>query len=125
MSVVDERRDFDDISSDDVTASENEREFLIQWKARIDQLRERLSAQDGGRRNTASDKGGKVSENSSKSHSLTRQVILGNKIEFDHVDIVSPEGKLLVKDLCFEGENWPDISSLSTHLQYPPAVTSW
>jgi len=73
-------------------ASENEREFLAQWKLKIDKLREqrlaRPPAQAARSRITSSDKGGKV--------------IHGNKIQFDHVDIVSPEGKLLVKDLSFE-----------------------
>jgi len=70
-------------------SSENEKEFLAQWREKNDRLRQKLRSDDSSRsRITASNKGGKV--------------VLGNKIEFDHVDIVSPEGKLLVRDLCFE-----------------------
>jgi len=73
-------------------SSDTERQFLDKWRTKLDALREKTLQEEQKRppkaRITASAKGG--------------EVVHGNKIEFDHVDIVSPEGKLLVKDLSFD-----------------------
>eukprot|EP01117_Protostelium_nocturnum_P003830 TRINITY_DN15096_c0_g1_i1.p1 TRINITY_DN15096_c0_g1~~TRINITY_DN15096_c0_g1_i1.p1 ORF type:complete len:720 (-),score=275.12 TRINITY_DN15096_c0_g1_i1:65-2224(-) len=73
-------------------SSENEKEFLAYWRNKCDSLRnaalEREKNLPTRTRIAPSSKGGTV--------------VRGDKIEFDNVDIVSPEGKLLVRGLTFE-----------------------
>lgn len=74
-------------------SSESKLEFLKEWQQRRNQQREKEIANSsafsfGTRSRLTSSKGGTY--------------VLGDMIKFEHVDVVSPEGKLLVKDLCFE-----------------------
>jgi len=69
-------------------------EFLKSWRARCDSRTAALTAK----------KTPKITE-----YGNNIQVVEGDIISFDHVDIISPEGKLLVDDLSFVVQNQQNV----------------
>jgi ATP-binding cassette subfamily D (ALD) protein 3 len=75
---------------EEIKNNEEEKQWILQWKERMKIYREEKIKKENHLklRLSNSTKGGNI--------------IFGHMIKFEHVDIVSPEGKLLVKDLSFE-----------------------
>lgn len=87
-----------------VETVQRDHSFIEQWRARCD-------AQDAALelRHSANGDVGAIVPASSHRVPGGGEIRTGPNIEFDHVDIVSPEGRLLVKDLTFTVERGTNV----------------
>jgi len=91
MGPLGQKREKEEVVDNDAA-----RQFLKDWRERRDQYRQIQLEEEA--------KSGSHHHRRSQKHDHDRggKILRGDMIKFENVDIVSPEGKLLVKDLSFE-----------------------
>jgi len=84
-------------------STEEQITFLTQWRERREiHRKEQLEKETKLPKLTRLHSSSSLSLTPSRSQNLGGTIITGDMIKFENVDIVSPEGKLLVKNLTFE-----------------------